>query len=294
MRSVPQEALAEGGPDSGLLLLGAGETDMSQAWPSLGHVVIKNLEVRYQPHLMPAVKDLTLDVPGGEHLGIVGRTGSGKSSLLLALARLVEPSAGCVRIDGVDIGRIGLQELRPHLGVLSQDPLFFSGSLRENLDPFAEHSDEVLWSALKDVGLSELFSVSGLGAAIGELGGNLSTGERQLLCLTCAALREPRLVLVDEATAALNAAADARVQAVLDARFGMRGATLLQVAHRLWSVARCHRVAVLEKGALVEVGPPSELLALGPEGAHFRAMVEGLGAEEAQAFRQALIGHTSF
>merc|ERR1711970_531143 len=150
----------------------------SKAWPSHGHILIENLEVRYRPELAPAVRNVSLEIQGGEHVGIVGRTGSGKSSLLLALARLIEPSSGRVCIDGIDIGRIGLQELRPHLGVLSQDPLFFSGSLRDDLDPFAEHSDETLWTAIDEVGLSKLFSSSGLAAAIVELGGNLSMGER--------------------------------------------------------------------------------------------------------------------
>eukprot|EP00929_Paragymnodinium_shiwhaense_P088895 TRINITY_DN491_c0_g2_i1.p1 TRINITY_DN491_c0_g2~~TRINITY_DN491_c0_g2_i1.p1 ORF type:complete len:1241 (-),score=223.56 TRINITY_DN491_c0_g2_i1:227-3949(-) len=275
--TAPQESSARGAA-------------LEKSWPSKGDIVIENLEVRYRPELPPAIKELSLTVRGGEHMGIIGRTGSGKSSLLLAITRLVEPASGRITIDGVDILSIGLQDLRPHLGVLSQDPLFFSGTLRDNLDPFNEHADTVLWESLDSVGLGSFFkSSSGLEAPVTELGGNLSTGQRQLLCLARAALRDPKVLLVDEATAALDVAADKRVQTVLDERFSAQGATVLQVAHRLWSIARCHRIAVFDEGRLAELGSPAELLSVDFQGeGRFRAMVDALGKDEAAAFSQAL------
>mmetsp|Transcript_130885 Transcript_130885/g.418880 ORF Transcript_130885/g.418880 Transcript_130885/m.418880 type:complete len:306 (-) Transcript_130885:143-1060(-) len=271
-------------------------------WPSKGCMSINSLEVRYRPDLPPAIKGLSLEITGGEHVGVVGRTGSGKSSLLLAICRLVEPAAGRVLIDGIDIARLGLQELRPHLGVLSQDPLFFSGTLRDNLDPFSEHSDLALWGALDGVGIAALFKDDGAGgqprgldAAVSELGGNFSVGQRQLLCLARAALRQPRVVLVDEATAALDAKADERVQSVLHERFTCQGSTVLQVAHRLWSIAKSDRVAVLELGNLVELGSPRDLLveAEPKGGRRFKEMVAAMGEKGAADFRASVCGNVA-
>ncbi|CAK0857054.1 unnamed protein product [Prorocentrum cordatum] len=271
--SAPQEA----GPSRG-----AGP---APGWPAAGRLATEALDVRYGARLEPAIRQLSIGVEGGEHLGIVGRTGSGKSSLILAICRLVEPAAGRVLIDGVDLALLRLQELREHLGVMSQDPLFFSGTLRGNLDPFGEHPDTAIWSALQDVGVAQLFDDAGLSTTVAELGANFSAGQRQLLCLARASLREPRLVLVDEVTAALDIdRADLRVQRVLELRFTRRGTTLLQVAHRLASVALCGRIAVLDRGQLVELGPPSELLA-NAEGV-FSSMVACLTMEEQAAFRR--------
>jgi len=285
MRSIPQEPQDPHGPDSAkAAALAAGPG----GWPSRGHLKIDGIEVRYRPELPPALRELSIEVRGGEHLGVVGRTGSGKSSFLLALARLVEPCVGRVLLDDVDIVRIGLLELRPHLGVLSQDPLFFSGTLRENLDPFAEHSDSDLWATIKGVGLVDLFddSAEALATPVAELGGNYSVGQRQLLCLARVALRTPRVLLVDEATAALDATADMRVQAVVEERFTTHGTTVVQVAHRLWSIVRCQQVAVLEDGLLAEFGEPAALLAREPPaGTRFREMVGRLGEREAARFQ---------
>jgi len=207
-----------------------------------------------------------------------------------------------VLIDGIDIARLGLQELRPHLGVLSQDPLFFSGTLRDNLDPFSEHSDLALWGALDGVGIAALFKDDGAGgqprgldAAVSELGGNFSVGQRQLLCLARAALRQPRVVLVDEATAALDAKADERVQSVLHERFTCQGSTVLQVAHRLWSIAKSDRVAVLELGNLVELGSPRDLLveAEPKGGRRFKEMVAAMGEKGAADFRASVCGNVA-
>ncbi|CAE8723020.1 unnamed protein product [Polarella glacialis] len=290
LRDIPQEAGAHEM---------AATTSSALTWPAIvggiacRRLVVRGLEVRYLPDLPLVLRGLDLEVEAGEHLGIVGRTGSGKSSLLLAMSRLVEPAAGKILLDGVDICTASLANVRLHIGVLSQDPLFFSGTLRDNLDPFAEHTDEAIWAVLDEVGLRGLFLTSGLEATVSELGGNLSVGQRQLLCLSRAALRHPRLLLVDEATAALDAAADARVQAVLEERFCSRGVTVMQVAHRLASVARCSRIAVLADGALAEIGTPAELLVREPSSGaacgqgQLRDMVARLGDQEAAEFREA-------
>lgn len=300
VRGVPQEertggdATTSGGP---------GDPQPPPCWPSCGQVSIEHMEVRYRADWPAVVQDFSLEINGGEHLGIVGRTGCGKSSLLLAICRLVEPCAGQVSIDGVNVARIPLQELRPHLGILSQDPLFFSGSLRRNLDPFGLHQDVLLLSALEDVGLAELFTEKdadtavaqspqvrrGLDTVVAELGSNFSAGQRQLLCLARAALRKPKVVLVDEATAALDAEADACVQRVLESRFSAQGATVLQVAHRLCSVATCARIAVLVDGRLAELVDPAALLCGDPGGGGLlQEMASRLGQEEALVFRRAL------
>jgi len=262
--------------------------EAAQAWPELtptGHLVVEKVELRYSPDLPPALRGISLEIQPGQHIGLVGRTGSGKSSILLALARLVSPCGGRILLDGVDTSAMPLAALRHQLAILSQDPLFFSGTIRENLDPFQQHEDAALEAALKWVGLSEL--PEGLRASVAELGGNLSTGQRQLLCVARVALRESRVLLVDEATAALDRDAEARVRAVLDDRFRSRGVTVVEVAHRLWSVVRCDVVAVMDAGCVAEMGSPSELIA-GKSGAgHLASLVNALDPAEAQAVRDA-------
>eukprot|EP00746_Dinoflagellata_sp_MGD_P156563 gnl/MRDRNA2_/MRDRNA2_85876_c0_seq2.p1 gnl/MRDRNA2_/MRDRNA2_85876_c0~~gnl/MRDRNA2_/MRDRNA2_85876_c0_seq2.p1 ORF type:complete len:1354 (+),score=204.16 gnl/MRDRNA2_/MRDRNA2_85876_c0_seq2:461-4063(+) len=284
IQSVPQEGHRSHGTKA--------LTKTPHVWPSQGHLIFEHVELRYQPNLPPALRDLSFEVSGGEHFGIVGRTGSGKSTVLLAISRLLEIGKGRMLLDNVNIGQISLQDLRQHLCVLSQDPLFFSGSLRENLDPFTEHSDEDLWASLKGMSLDMFLKGQGLETQVAELGGNISTGQRQLLCLARAGLKASRLLLVDEATAALDDDAEKQFRQALKERFFNRDVTVLEVAHRLWSICWCDQIAVLDKGSLAEIGSPMDLLQPLPLGGEiFQSMVAALGEAESKEFYNTVRSH---
>jgi len=206
--------------------------------------------------------DVSFVVPAGTKLGVVGRTGAGKTSLMTALFRLCELSAGRIVIDGVDVGSLGLA-YRSRIGVVSQEAALFSGTVRENVDPGGRLPDEAVWAALASTGMDDRVAAmaGGLGASIGDGGGTLSAGERQLLCLARLLAARPTVVLLDEASASVDWATDARVQRVL--RQQLRGATLITIAHRLGSVSDADQVVVMGGGRVVEVGAPRELLARG-------------------------------
>ena len=214
-------------------------------WPHSGAIVMKDVTMRYRPDLPLVLSGLTCSIRGGEKIGIVGRTGAGKSSILLALLRLADPECmgGTVLIDGVDTSRIGVGDLRSKLAVVPQEGTLFAGTLRFNLDPLAACTDAQLAGALKMVGL--FTTMQALDTAVSEEGGNWSAGQRQLLCLARAALRDARVVLADEATSSCDAETDAMMQAAMRSAFAT--ATVLVVAHRLGTIADGalkHHVAV--------------------------------------------------
>jgi ATP-binding cassette subfamily C (CFTR/MRP) protein 1 len=228
-------------------------------WPQKGEMRIRDLEVRYRPDLSPALHGLSLDIRGGERIGIVGRTGAGKSTLILALCRLIEPSRGQVFIDGVSTDQISLQSLRTALAVIPQDPILFRSSLRKNLDPSGAAGDDMLFNALERVTLLETVRAMprGLDTEIAENGNNLSVGQRQLLCLARAIVRNNRVILLDEATAHVDTATDAVIQQTIRTQFV--SATVITIAHRINTVMDYDRVVVLDHGHIVEQGPPREL-----------------------------------
>ncbi|XP_030369087.1 multidrug resistance-associated protein 1-like isoform X1 [Scaptodrosophila lebanonensis] len=236
------------------------DKSMSKNWPEEGCVSFENLKVRYREGLDLVLHGVTFHVGGGEKIGIVGRTGSGKSSLMLSMFRIIEASEGRILIDGTDIASLGLHMLRSRLSIIPQDPVLFSGSLRINLDPFGVKSDDEIWKALE---LSHLKSFvkgfpAGLNHSIVEGGENLSVGQRQLVCLARALLRKTKVLVLDEATAAVDLETDDLIQKTIRSEF--KECTVLTIAHRLNTILDSDKIIVLDKGTVKEFSSPTELL----------------------------------
>ncbi|KAL5281122.1 ABCC2.2 family protein [Megaselia abdita] len=233
---------------------------LSPNWPEQGRVQFTDFKVRYREGLDLVLRGISFDVNGGEKIGIVGRTGAGKSSLTLALFRIIESSGGRIFIDGIDISTLGLHNLRSRLTIIPQDPVLFSGSLRMNLDPFDSKTDDELWKALELAHLKTFVTslTAGLNHEISEGGENLSVGQRQLVCLARALLRKTKVLILDEATAAVDLETDDLIQKTIRTEF--KECTVLTIAHRLNTIMDSDRVIVLDKGEITEYASPSELL----------------------------------
>ncbi|XP_043689687.1 ABC transporter C family member 3-like isoform X5 [Telopea speciosissima] len=229
-------------------------------WPSHGNVDIVNLQIRYAPHMPLVLRGLTCTFPGGMKTGIVGRTGSGKSTLIQALFRIVEPAAGHIVIDGIDISKIGLHDLRSRLSIIPQDPTMFEGTMRNNLDPLEEYTDEQIWEALDRCQLGdEVRKKEGkLDSAVFENGENWSMGQRQLVCLGRVLLKKSTVLVLDEATASVDTATDSLIQHTLRQHFS--GSTVITIAHRITSVLDSDMVLLLDHGLIVEYDSPVKLL----------------------------------
>ncbi|KAG0043171.1 hypothetical protein BGZ83_011761 [Gryganskiella cystojenkinii] len=255
----------------------------AESWPSEGAISIKNLEMRYRPDLPTVLHDLSLEIKGGEKIGVVGRTGAGKSSIMMALFRLVEPSKGTMEIDGVDISKIGLFDLRTKLAIIPQDPVLFSGTIRTNLDPFEKRTDQELWEVLERSDLKSYVASceGGLDSQVSEFGENLSVGQRQLLCLARAMLTHARVIIMDEATASVDVATDVMLQKAI--RVDFANSTVLTIAHRLNTVIDYSRVLVLDHGEIKEFDTPANLLAR-PDSV-FASMVDETGPANAALLR---------
>lgn len=241
--------------------------DVPEEWPSAGAIRFDAVSLRYRPELPLVLKDLTLDIKPGERIGIVGRTGAGKSSLISCLFRLTPLESGAITIDGLDTRMIPLERLRRSIAIIPQDPVLFAGTIRSNLDPANSHSsvpDADLWQALRLAHLSDHVASmpGGLDAPVGEGGEGLSVGQRQLLCLARAILRRARVVVLDEATASIDQATDTLIQQSIRSDFGGHGrSTLLTIAHRLSTVLDYDRIMVLDAGQLAEFDTPARLMA---------------------------------
>ncbi|NWQ58725.1 MRP3 protein, partial [Neopipo cinnamomea] len=230
-------------------------------WPSKGELEFVNYSVRYRKGLDLVLKGINLQVHGGEKIGIVGRTGAGKSSMTLCLFRILEAVKGEIKIDGVKISEIGLHDLRSRLTIIPQDPVLFSGTLRMNLDPFNKYSDEEIWKALELSHLKRFVSSqpSMLDYECSEGGENLSVGQRQLVCLARALLRKTRILILDEATAAIDLETDDLIQMTIRTQF--EDCTVLTIAHRLNTIMDYTRVLVLDNGTVAEFDTPANLIA---------------------------------
>ncbi|XP_034128591.1 multidrug resistance-associated protein 1 isoform X3 [Drosophila guanche] len=231
-----------------------------QHWPEEGRVEFQNFQVRYREGLDLVLRGVSFNITGGEKVGIVGRTGAGKSSLTLALFRIIEAAGGRIMIDGVDIAGMGLHMLRSRLTIIPQDPVLFSGSLRMNLDPFEIKTDDEIWKALELAHLKSFVKslTGGLNQEISEGGENLSVGQRQLVCLARALLRKTKVLILDEATAAVDLETDDLIQKTIRTEF--KECTVLTIAHRLNTIMDSDKVIVLDKGQITEFASPTELL----------------------------------
>uniref|UniRef100_A0A671YDR5 ATP-binding cassette, sub-family C (CFTR/MRP), member 2 n=1 Tax=Sparus aurata TaxID=8175 RepID=A0A671YDR5_SPAAU len=250
------------------------DTRPPEDWPTKGKLRFENYKVRYRPGLDLVLHGITCDIGSTEKIGIVGRTGAGKSSLTNCLFRIIEAAEGRILIDGVDISLIGLHDLRNRLTIIPQDPVLFSGSLRMNLDPFDRFSDEDIWRVLELSHLKEYVAglQEGLQHEVAEGGENLSVGQRQLLCLARALLRKSRILILDEATAAVDLETDDLIQTTIRKEFSH--CTVLTIAHRLHSIMDSSRVMVLDAGKIVEFDSPDNLL---EKQGHFYSMAKDAG-----------------
>ncbi|KAL8730032.1 MAG: hypothetical protein Q9166_004356 [cf. Caloplaca sp. 2 TL-2023] len=252
-------------------------TKVPEDWPQKGEIVFNEVQMRYREGLPLVLHGLTMSVAGGERIGIVGRTGAGKSSIMSTLFRLVELSGGSISIDGINIATVGLKDLRTRLAIIPQDPTLFRGSVRSNLDPFNEHTDLELWSALRQSDLIEpdanLDDKSHgrihLDAVVEEEGLNFSLGQRQLMALARALVRNAQIIVCDEATSSVDMDTDQKIQRTMAT--GFRGKTLLCIAHRLKTIINYDRICVMDQGRITELDTP---LKLWEEGGIFRSMCD--------------------
>lgn len=246
------------------------ETEPPASWPERGVISVRDVSLRYAPELPRVIKNVTFDVQANHKIGIVGRTGAGKSTIITAFFRFLDPETGSIWIDGIDITKIGLRNLRQAITIIPQDPTLFSGTIRTNLDPFTEYSNAEIFEALKRVNLIGLNetpdTASGenqnkffnLEASITEGGGNLSQGERQLVCLARSLLKNPKVILLDEATSSIDYKSDASIQQTIRDEFS--NSTILTIAHRLRTIIDYDKILVMDAGRVVEYENPYILI----------------------------------
>ncbi|KAL7239608.1 hypothetical protein ACSBR2_005500 [Camellia fascicularis] len=232
----------------------------SANWPTHGNVDLKDLQVRYRPNTPLVLKGITLNIQGGEKIGVVGRTGSGKLTLIQVFFRLVEPSGGRIIIDGIDISMLGLHDLRSRFGIIPQELVLFEGTVRSNIDPIGLYSDEEIWKSLNRCQLKDVVAAKRgkLDSSVVDNGDNWSVGQRQLLCLGKVMLKHSRLLFMDEATASVDSQTDAVIQKIIREDFAAR--TIISIAHRIPTVMDCDRVLVIDAGWAKEFDKPSHLL----------------------------------
>ena len=240
-----------------------GGQEVPDSWPLKGTVDVKSLSVSYSTDLPLVLKNVSFTVQGATRVGIVGRTGAGKSSLTLALLRLVEPHAGSITVDDIDISTIKLQSLRSRIAFIPQDPVLFSGTVRSNLDYFHQISEATLNETLRRVKLlaespeDESAGLFTLDTPISAGGANMSQGQRQLLCLARILIKKPKIIILDEATSAVDHKTDLWIQETIRNQFS---GTLIVVAHRLRTISSFDKIIVMSEGEIAEMGTPAELL----------------------------------
>jgi len=259
-----------------------------QRWPDQGVISFNGFSMRYRDDLPLVLNQLTIETKPSEKIGVVGRTGGGKSSLMLSLYRIVEAAEGSIVIDGVDISKIGLSDLRRKLSIIPQEPTLFSGTVRSNLDPFHEYKDDHLWKCLEQAHMKKDIEVlkEKLLAPVEEHGSNFSVGQRQLLCLARALTKQARILILDEATASVDFDSDALIQKTV--REAFNNCTRLTIAHRLNTIIDSDRILVMDKGRVAEFDTPKALLS-NPDSI-LTSMVNETGAANAALLKRIALG----
>lgn len=230
------------------------------SWPAYGRIELHDLKIRYRPNAPLVLKGISCTIIEGTRVGVVGRTGSGKTTLISALFRLVEPESGRILIDGLDICNMGLKDLRTKLSIIPQEPTLFKGSVRSNLDPLGQYPDNEIWETIEKCQLKDTISSlpNLLDSPVSDEGENWSIGQRQLLCLGRVLLRRNRIMVLDEATASIDAATDVILEGIIRQEFS--GCTVITIAHRVPTVIDSNMVMVLSDGEIVEFDVPSKLM----------------------------------
>ncbi|CAD8204753.1 unnamed protein product [Paramecium octaurelia] len=232
---------------------------VEQSWPKQGRIKFINYSVNYRNNLPLVLRNLSFSIESQEKIGIVGRTGAGKSSITLSILRIVEALQGRIEIDDVDISKVQMQRLRSSITTILQDPVIFTGTIRQNLDPLKTCSDEEIMKVIEECCLLQLINDrNGLNTSINEGGDNLSAGEKQLICIARAILKKSKIVLIDEATANIDIETEQKIQQALQRLF--KDHTVITIAHRINTILHCDKIFVMSKGELKESGSPSELL----------------------------------
>jgi ATP-binding cassette subfamily C (CFTR/MRP) protein 1 len=237
-------------------------------WPQKGEIVLRDVVARYREDLDDVLRGVTFTIPATSHIGVCGKTGCGKSTMFLVLLRIVEPRSGVILIDGVDTKEIGLRRLRECISIIPQDAVLFNTTLRYNLDPTGKKSDAEIWHALEISELSEFVkrtmvsptnpSLSPLDMLVSEGGGDFSFGQRQLMCIARALLRDSKILLSDEASSGIDRITDGKIQDMIKREFASR--TTVTIAHRLETIRGCDYIALMDGGVVAEFDDPKVLL----------------------------------
>ena len=253
---IKQEKLRETEEDN--KLINQEQNQNFKSFISKGKINFENYSVRYRPDTPLALKNITLEIKPGEKIGVVGQTGSGKSTLLLCLLRILEASEGKIYIDDIDISQLGLELLRRSLTIIPQEPILLEGNIRDNIDPSKLYTDKEILYLLKEVGLEDFMIGKSLDYKIEENGGNISVGEKQLICVARALLKKTKIILMDEATANI----DYKTEAILKKNIydDTKDCTVLTIAHRIKTVINYDKILVLKDGEIEEFDTPENLI----------------------------------
>jgi ATP-binding cassette subfamily C (CFTR/MRP) protein 3 len=232
----------------------------NETWPTKGEIEFIDYSVRYRPDTEIVLKNLNIHINSGEHVGIVGRTGSGKSTIALCLFRILEAYEGKIVIDGIDISTLGLKKLRSSLTIIPQDATIMDGTLRYNIDPIGQFTDQNIVNVMNKIGFEYIIHnhPEGLSQNISENGSNLSIGEKQLICFVRAALKKSKVIILDEATSSMDVQTEKIIQNNINEH--LKDCTIIMIAHHIQMVSACQRIIVIDKGEIVECDSYEKLM----------------------------------